>query len=206
MRFKNNLWGLRIKGVKTFRHSWQERALHWVLAPSVLALLASGHYINKPSGFPGFKSMDSAHKVHFTAQYFLSGCVLARVYYGITTRNYKNILPDQKDLAGLPGLTAFELFLKKKEAVYPKYNPGQKMLFTLMALLFSTQMVTGTILYSAGRLKFMERLFGGLHNVRLIHYLTAVGISNTVKGHVYLSLTESVGKLKSIFTGYITPK
>jgi len=206
MKFKNNILGFRVKGIKTFRHPWQVRALHWVLAPSVLALIASGHYINKPSRSLGFGSMDSARKVHFLAQYFLGYYFLARTYYGLTTGDYQKIIPGRKDLAGLPKFTAYELFMKKKKPVYPKYNPGQKILFTQLALLFPMQMVTGAILYFTGRLKYMERLFGGLNNVRLVHFLTATSLSNMVMAHIYLTLTDSVGKFKSIFTGYITPK
>jgi len=206
VRFTNNMLGVRVKGIKTFRHPWPVRTLHWVLAPSVLALIASGHYINKPSRALGFGSMDSARKVHFYAQYFLGYYLMARVYYGMATGDYQKLIPGKKDLAGLPKLTAFELFLSKKKPAYPTYNPGQKLLFTQMALLFPLQIVTGAILYFTGRLKYMERLFGGLNNVRLIHYLTATGLSSMVMGHIYLALTDSVGKLKSIFTGYITPK
>lgn len=206
VRFKNNILGIRIKGIKTFRHPWPVRALHWVLAPSFLALMASGFYINKPSRALGFSSMDSARKTHFVAQYFFGFYFLTRAYYALVSGDYRKIVPGVKDIANLPEFTAYEFFLKRKKPGYPRYNPGQKLLYTLMALLFPLQIVTGAVLYSTSRLQHLGRFFGGLNNVRLVHYLTSVGLSGLAMGHMYFALTDSIEKLKSIFTGYFTPK
>ncbi|AGL00901.1 cytochrome b/b6 domain-containing protein [Desulfoscipio gibsoniae] len=206
MIFDNNLLGLRLKGIKTKRHSRTARALHWVLVPSFLLLAASGFYIHKPTGARGFRSMDAARKVHFTAQYFLGFYLLSRVYYAVASRDYRKLFPGAGDIADVPRFAAYELFLKRQQPNYPKYNPGQKLLFSQMAILFITQLVTGAALYSPGKLQMLSRYFGGLHNTRLVHYLVAVILSSAVAGHVYFAFTNSLGKLKSIFTGYFRPK
>ncbi|MBO8128523.1 MAG: cytochrome b/b6 domain-containing protein [Peptococcaceae bacterium] len=182
------------------------RVLHWVLAPSFLILVASGLYIHKPSRVWGFRSMDSARKAHFIAQYFFGFYFLARAYYAVVTRDYRKIFPGVKDIIALPKFVAYELFLKKKKPKYPRYNPGQKLLYSQMALLFPLQIITGAVLYLTGKLQKLSRFFGGLNNVRLAHYLTTVGLSSMVAGHIYFALTDSVEKLKSIFTGYFKPK
>ncbi|WP_347490668.1 cytochrome b/b6 domain-containing protein [Desulfoscipio sp. XC116] len=206
MKFTNNLLGLRIKAVNTLRHNRITRALHWVLAPSFFLLAASGFYIHKPGGVRCFRSMDAARKVHFAAQYFFGFYFLSRAYYAVVSRDYRKLFPGSDDIATASGFAAYELFLKKKEPKYPKYNPGQKLLFSQMAILFITQLFTGAALYSSGKLQVLTRFFGGLHNTRLVHYLAAVALTGTVSGHMYFAFTDSLEKLKSIITGYFRPK
>ncbi|WP_051273707.1 cytochrome b/b6 domain-containing protein [Desulfotruncus alcoholivorax] len=206
MRFRNNLLGIRIKGVKTFRHNRPLRVMHWVLAPAALSLMASGLYINKPYRNFLFKNMNDARKTHFMAQYFFGLYFLARGYYAIKTRGYRKLFPNSGDIASLPKFSLYELYLNKKQPKYPKYNPLQKLLFIFFAVLFPLQIVTGSALYSTGRLQFLSRPFGGLGNTRTVHYLGAVGLMSLVAGHMYFALTESFSKLKSIFNGYFTPK
>ena len=158
MKFGNNLLGIRIKGVKSFRHAWQLRMMHWVLAPAALALMASGLYINKPYRNMFFNNMNNARKTHFTAQYFFGLYYLARGYYAIKTRGYRKLFPNARDVASLPKFSLYELYLRKKEPQYPKYNPAQKLLFTFFALLFPLQILTGSALYSTGRLQSLSRL------------------------------------------------
>ena len=153
-----------------------------------------------------FSSMNSARKTHFIAQYFFGLYFLARGYYAIKTRGYRKLFPNSRDIASLPKFSLYELYLRKKEPKYPKYNPGQKLLFVIMAFVFPLQMLTGSALYSTGRLQKLSRLFGGLGNTRSVHYLSAVGLMSLIAGHMYFALTESFSKLKSIFTGYFTPK
>ncbi|TYO97307.1 cytochrome b/b6 domain-containing protein [Desulfallas thermosapovorans] len=206
MKFTNNLLGLRLKGIKTPRHNRTARLLHWVLAPSFFLLAASGFYIHKPAGAYGFRSMDKARKVHFTAQYFFGFYFLSRLYYAVANRDYRKLFPGTRDIAASPGFFAYEMFLKKKKPYFPKYNPGQKLLFSQMAILFATQLLTGAALYSTGKLQALSRLFGGLQNTRLVHYLAAIALSGIVVGHLYFAFTDSLEKLKSIVTGYFRPK
>jgi len=206
LKFKNNFLGIRIKGLKTFRHYRAARALHWVLVPSFFVLAASGFYINKPSRGRGFRSMDSARRAHFTAQYFFGLYFLARAYHALVTKNYRGMFLRDEDLTAMPKFAAYEFFLRNKKPKYPKYNPGQKLLFTLMLVILPMQIITGAALYATVKLQKLSRIFGGLNMTRLVHYFTAVGLSCIVAGHMYFALTDSLGKLKSIFTGYFRPK
>ena len=153
-----------------------------------------------------FNSMNEARKTHFIAQYFFSLYFLARGYYAIKTRGYRKLLPNSRDMGSLPKFSLYELYLRNKEPKYPKYNPAKKLLFTFFTALFALQIFTGAALYSTGRLQVLSRPLKGLGNTRKIHYLSAVALMSLVAGHMYFALTESFSKLKSIVTGYFTPK
>lgn len=123
MKLKNNLLGIRLKGVKTQRHSRTARLLHWVLAPSFLLLAASGFYMSNPSRFKGFSSMDSARKTHFIAQYFFGFYFVARAYYATATKDYRKLYPATEDVAATPRFLSYELFLRKKNQSIPSTTP-----------------------------------------------------------------------------------
>jgi len=206
MKWKNNLLGIRIKGIPVKRHSGLLRAMHWVLVPATFSLIFNGFYVNKPSRTKGFHSMDTVRKMHFTAQYFFVSYLISRGYSALITRDYTDLFPNKKDMASLPKFLMYTFFLRKKKPHYPKYNPGQKLLFVQMAALFPLQILTGYTMYSSNRLQKLSRIFGGLGKTRLVHYLNATVITGLISGHVYFAVTDSLEKLKSIFTGYFTPK
>lgn len=190
-----------LKG-KKYRHPLPARILHWIYAPAVLAGILSGFYINRPSRFPGFRSMDSAQKVHFIAQYALLFSYLARIYYGYADKNHREIIPGRKDMADMPRFLKYEFFLTKKKPKFPKYNPAQKVLFTNLTLLIPVQIITGLALYASNLFQKTAFLTGGLNPLRKFHYLSALAISSMAAGHMYFAFTDSLKKLKSIFTGY----
>lgn len=184
------------------RHPWPARLLHWSYAPAVLVCILSGFYITKPSRLRGFKNMNSARKAHFIAQYILICSYVARVYYGYMTKNYKEIFPSLTDVLRMPEFLKYELFLTSKKPKYPKYNPGQKTVYTSFALLIPVQIVTGLGLYISNKFQKPAALAGGLNPLRKLHYLASVAISAMAAGHIYFALTGSLKKLKSMFTGY----
>lgn len=187
---------------KKLRHSGVARLLHWIYAPAVLAGIASGFYLSGQTRATGFRSMVAAQKTHFTAQYLLLFSYLGWLYYLLTTKNYREIMPAPRDLLDLPGYLKYELFLTKKQPKYPKYNPAQKILFTGLGLLLPLQIITGLALYLSGQHHKTVAPAGGLNPLRQKHYLAALAIAAMTAGHIYFALTHSLKKLKSIFTGY----
>ncbi|MEW6423989.1 MAG: cytochrome b/b6 domain-containing protein [Bacillota bacterium] len=192
-----------MKIFKKPRHPRPARLLHWTYAPAVLAGVISGFYISKPAPFWWFKSINAARKTHFISAYVLAFSYLARFYYALWGKNYRELLPGRQTLAALPGFAKYELFLTKKKPEFPKYNPGQKFLITALALLTPFVGVTGLSLYAVDAWqKQLPRAAGGLNPLRRAHYLAAVATTALTAAHIYFSTTDSLKKLKSIFTGY----
>lgn len=186
---------------RKLRHPWPIRLLHWLLAPSYLVLLYTGIYISRPGLLP-LANMQRARQWHFWGMFFFLGSLAARIYYGIVTRNYLEIIPGRKTMAILPAYLKYEFFLSKKEPVFPKYNPVQKLYYTSWVPMFILQGITGAVLYAPRRLAFLEALFGGLNRVRRLHYLLMLLTGSLVFVHLYLATTSGMERLKSIFTGY----
>ncbi|HHV64603.1 MAG TPA: cytochrome b/b6 domain-containing protein [Peptococcaceae bacterium] len=178
------------------------RLLHWSYTPAMFASLFSGLYINKPRRFLGFRSMNSARKTHFISQFVLLFSFLARVIYGLQNKNYREILPNRKTWKNLPKFLKYELFLTHKNPKFPKYNPGQKILFSGLAVFTLLQVITGLGLYASSSWQKLTKLAGGLNPLRQLHYLLALVLSTLVSGHLYFVFTHEPKKLKSIFTGY----
>ncbi|EEG77920.1 cytochrome b/b6 domain-containing protein [Dethiobacter alkaliphilus] len=186
---------------KKRRHSLAARVLHWIYAPSILASILSGFYLSFPSPRRGFRNVASAQKTHFIAQFLLIGSYISRIYKSYAVKDYKELVPDAKDIAGLPAFLQHEFFLTSKERKYKKYNPGQKLLFTAFGLLVPLQIFTGLHLYSPRVLQKASVPQKGLGPMRKWHYLSALSIFTLTAGHLYFVFTHDPKKLKSIFTG-----
>jgi thiosulfate reductase cytochrome b subunit len=188
---------------KQNRHSLPIRTFHWTLTGSYFLLLYSGLHIAHPQRFP-YTSMRRAHHHHTAGQCIFLGAILWRVYHGIKTGNYRDIVFDKKALQKVPKFFRYEFFLSSREPKFPKYNPFQKLLYTFWTPVFLMLGLTGVILHLPLRLSRLEAAFGGLHRIRRLHYVLSLVSISTVMGHIYLALTSGKEALKSMFTGYKT--
>lgn len=195
------------KKKKILRHLPGAIVLHWLLALTVSVKAWTGFYISSPRKGLGLPTMDTARKMHLVLQFIFLPVLVIRAYHSYLTKDYKLLLPSWKDLRDLPRFLQYELFIKQKKPVYPKYNPGQKIYFAIWwFLLFPLMTLTGLIMYAPKRLQKLVPLLGGLNRVRHLHYLAAVALVAMAVQHVYLNLMEGKEKLKSIFTGWYRPE
>ncbi len=186
---------------KKMRHTPEIRAFHWILTGSFFLLFYTGQHISHTRQFP-FPRMRRARLGHFAGQFVFLGAICWRIFYGIKTGNYREIIPDKKTLAKTPAFFRYEMFLSSKEPKFSKYNPFQKFLYTLWIPVFLLSGLTGLILYIPQRLARLEAAFGGLNRTRRLHYILSLISVSTVLGHIYLALTSGKEGLKSMFTGY----
>lgn len=180
------------------RHPLSIRLFHWLLVPTMLIELLTGFYLTNPSRRLTLPNICSAKKMHFINAYLLTGLFVVYLF----TRDKAEIIPQSKDLGSrIKKFLAYELFLTPKKPRFPKYNPGQKLLYTFWLFLIPFALLLGWLLYFP---RFFEKwivLFGGLNNIRRLIYLVSVVLTLSIAGHVYFGLVNSVKNLKSIFTG-----
>ena len=182
------------------------RVFHWLFAAALVVIMYTGLYIHYPVNILGFVDMRRAQMGMYTTVYIALFLLVARVYYGIMTRDIRNILLNREDIQNLPGFFKFYFFLAEKEPPHAKYNPGQKLIFTSWLLAFGFQAITGFILYDTGRLGWLLPCFGGLQNLKYLHYLVFLYFVATTMVHVYLALSEDPAKLQAMFTGHMRRK
>lgn len=186
------------------RHPLWLRLLHWSNMISITMLCLTGFYIHAPQTFRMFSNMDNARMVHFAMAYLLMFGVVMRVYFGIVTKDWHNVIyAPIKDTLKLPSMIKYYLFLAKDHPFYGKYNPGQKAMYTGVLVLAICQIITGYILYKPNDFVGLAGMLGGYIALRVIHYVITWIFVLMVMVHVYLDVAEGIPVLMSIFTGKI---
>lgn len=186
------------------RHPLWLRLLHWSNMISITMLCLTGFYIHAPLSFRLFANMDNARTAHFAFAMALTFGVVMRLYFGIVTGDWRNIIYEPiKDTMKFPSMIKYYLFLAKDHPYYGKYNPGQKGMYTAVFVLALFQIISGFILYKPLFFSSWAYFFGGYLVVRLLHYIVTWIFVLMVLIHVYLDVAEGIPVLMSIFTGKI---
>ncbi|MGB9792036.1 MAG: Ni/Fe-hydrogenase, b-type cytochrome subunit [Thermacetogeniaceae bacterium] len=186
-----------------YRHTLAVRFFHWWNAISIIMLILTGFYIHTPYGFPIFPSMDVARKIHFIFMYAVIAGLVGRLYYAFISGDYKNFKPRLQDLPNMIKLMKYYLFLTDELPDWgEKYNPGQKMMYAGFVPLLIIQIITGFILYFPTALNHWAYAVGGMHIVRIIHYVVAWIFVYCVAAHIYLDFSEGIENIVGMITGY----
>lgn len=208
------LWGLPL------------RAMHWIAAFAILALVLTGLYIYQPFGILGAAStgrpshlMATMRHIHFLAAVALVTTGIVRAYWllaGNRFERFKALFPvRRRDLRNLGKLIKYYLFLARRGETpeYMGHNPLQQLSYTLTYIVTLLAVLTGLIMFGqavpTGTVyrftDWMLPVFGGIQNIRLIHHAATWYFIIFVMVHVYLSLRadrlKGGGLLSSIITG-----
>ncbi len=187
---------------RTYLHPPIIRVLHWVHVMAIIPAIILGFYITYPLATPW--TLLELERMLFWSLVFVYATFVARIYLAIVWGDWRDLLINRQDLSHLPGFLSFVFFRRPVHPAYPqKYNPGQKLLFTTWFAILLGLLVTGFMLYYPAETTYLARPLGGLPSVRLYHYLLSLALAATVPVHIYLALTEDLGKLLAMFTGFV---
>lgn len=194
--------------MKHIRHPWEIRMFHWLFVVVTILKTWSGLYISHPHPFWGFSDMYSARMLHAVMTPVLAALLTFRLYYAVLSGDWRDaVLWRRSDLKeAVPWLRRFLFFHDSPGAVHAKYNFGQKFIFTAIYLTMPLFFITGLVLLNMPPFRFLNILTGGQGISRIAHYLGTVALISIVAVHIYLALTSSVDRLKSIFTGRLPRK
>jgi Ni/Fe-hydrogenase 1 B-type cytochrome subunit len=148
--------------------------------------------------------MRAVRTIHSLSAFLFTAGFAARMYYGVLRREWRMIIPEPRDILASPGFLKYLLYLSPREPHFRKYNPGQKFLYSFWTLLAMVMLPLGYCLYAPKLFARPVKWLGGLNRVRSLLYHLSLLTAATIAGHIYLALTSSIGKLKSMFTGYYT--
>lgn len=190
-----------------FKHTIVTRIMHGLHLISMVMLILTGFYIYAPTVFRIFPSMDSARYVHFIFMYIIGWTMIYKIYYSIVSGEIKELIFRWRDLLELPNLFKYYLYgiftgAPKKD--YGKYNPGQRMIYSLWPVLLLIQGITGIAMYFTTRWAQFNNIFGGLQNIKFIHFILCWIFTITVIAHIYLGSTgpKIMDFYKSVITGW----
>lgn len=171
----------------------------------MLIAIPTGLYIHYPSPFFLVPSMAAAHVLLDCAIIVLVATWVTRIGYAIYSGHWREVLFTPADLIKLPGLIAYYLFLTRTHPYYGKYNPGQKLLYTLWDALLIPLGLSGLLLENPAvlaNLRFVPPLLN-VTAVRAFHYYLSLFYAVTLVLHTYLALTENREVMRSMFVGYM---
>lgn len=202
---------------------WPIRAMHWLAALSLLALVVTGLYIGKPyfvtSGDTGAHFlMGWMRAIHFGAAGVLVATAIVRVYWlfaGNKFERWPALFPVRpRDWVNLYRQVKFYLMIRPEEAPhYLGHNPLQQLSYTAIYAVALVQVMTGFAMYGQFNpggfffqaFNWMGTLLGGMPVVRLVHHVATWIFCAFVPIHVYLAmradLLERSGSISSIISG-----
>jgi len=203
---------------------WPIRAMHWLAAASLVALVVTGFYIGRPYFAPApgqtvdLFVMGSMRFIHFVAAGVLVATGIVRVYWLFGGNRYERLSAlfplSRKDFRNLLRVVGkYATFRGASGPYFVGHNPLQQLAYTAFYIVIIAQISTGFALYGlANPDGFFYRAFGweslflgGVPVVRFIHHVLTWVILVFVPVHVYLALRADVvdraGTVSSIVSG-----
>ena len=173
----------------------------------------TGMYIRFPF-FDGGRTV--MRTIHYVAMVIVTFNLIWRLWYafGSRQRDYKEFALGRKDLASLPGVIMYYLFLRPSKPHVAKYNIMQKGTYLIFPLLLILQAITGFSLltqqfvfgYSPRELLLgwsIAPLVGGLALagawMHLVHYTLNWLFIILTTVHVYMALSENYAGFLDFF-------
>lgn len=172
---------------------------HWVM---FVVLLLTGLYLDSP---PLWLVLPLRHvrKLHGVFAALLMTNLAGQIYYYVYSRKFSEVLLLPRDFANFRSFMRYYLFITERHPNFGRYNPGQKLLLTVWGLAVLSASVTGLALFFPDDSLWLQKLLGGLGNIRILHYLVAIIFASSIPLHLYLVFTEEPAHLQAMFTGYV---
>ena len=188
------------------------RIHHWVNFAALAVLTFTGFYIYSPFMSGATETMAWNRFFHLVAGYVLLFGLIIRIYLMFNSRtaaDWKELLPFPRNLAKIPDVLAYYLFLKDTHKPYGRYNPLQALTYLLMGLTILVMAATGFALHTGwlhDSFAWVNTLLGGLPITRVVHFLGMWLLIILTMIHVYFVLRQSALEkdrtFMSMFDGY----
>ena len=196
------------------------RLAHWLIAGSMVVLSVTGIYIGRPflPAPPDSANafyMGTIKAIHSWAAFTFIAAALMRVIWMFTGNKYARwdkFLPvRQRRYRGIVPTMRFYLFARRKPPGFIGHNPVAGLAYSLVYLLFLTQILTGLALKGmSAHVDSPLRMFaallpllGGAQAAHYIHHIVMWVLWGFVAHHVWSSIlmsSEEVnGTIESIF-------
>ncbi|EIW19999.1 MULTISPECIES: cytochrome b/b6 domain-containing protein [Pelosinus] len=178
------------------------RLFHWVMSSAVIVLLFTGLYMDDPWSRLQLP-MEAVRKTHTLFSSILIVNLVGHLYYYLYTNRITEILILPRDWVNVPSFMRYVFFISEGHPNFGRYNPGQKLIFSLWFLAVIIVAITGSAMLYSGSSQWLQWKLGGLNAIRMLHYSVAIFFAMSIPLHLYLVFTESPANLQAMFTGYI---
>lgn len=188
--------------MKLLLHPLPIRIFHWVMFSAVIVLTFTGLYMDTPWNRLHLP-LEVVRKIHTLFSGVIIVNLTAHVYYYLYTNKISEILISPRDWVNVPSFIRYNFFITEGHPNFGRYNPGQKLIFTMWFLAVAVAIITGGILLFPDYSQWLQWKLSGLNVIRILHFGVAVFFLMSIPLHLYLVFTESPANLQAMFTGYI---
>lgn len=177
-------------------HPWPVRVMHWINAVAMIVMIGSGWGIYNDSVIFSFVYFPHPLRLgswaaesllwHFAGMWVLGLNGIAYVTYGFATGRFRErLLPIR--FWDLVETVRDTLRLKIAHEDLTVYNAVQKLLYIIVLLAATSQVITGIAIWKPVKFGGLIDLLGGFQSSRLIHFLGMAVIVGFMVVHVALS-------------------
>ncbi len=154
---------------------------------------------------PGFQDLSSGRRWHLFFSWIFVAAGFAYFVSGVLRKDLRLIVLRPSDIPKLLPMQLYYLRLRRDPPHYGKYNPLQKMAYTLVLFVFSPLIVLSGLALSPGIDAFAHPLtwiFGGRQFARLWHFAFMLALIGFFFTHVILVLsTGFLNNMRSMISG-----
>lgn len=189
--------------VTLFGHTW--RTTGW------LGWTDDGMGGKAPRAFPGWLTIPSyqdladGRRWHFFFAWVMTIAGIVYLVWGFGRRDLRELVLRPSDLAKIVPMQLYYLRLRREPPPHGKYNPLQKVAYTLVLFVFAPLIVLSGLALSPGFDAWMPWLasaFGGRQFARLWHFVLMLALCGFFAAHVVLVFTTgAMNHLRSMVTG-----
>jgi Ni/Fe-hydrogenase b-type cytochrome subunit len=191
----------------------ETRIFGWrITTTGVLGFTDDGMGGQAPRAFPGWLTLPSyqdladGRRWHLFFGWVLTLAGVAYIVGGLARRDLRELILRASDLPKLWPMQAYYLRLRREPPPYGKYNPLQKLAYTLVLFVFSPLIVITGLVLSPGidaALSPITAVFGGRQFARLWHFVLTVALVGFLLTHLVLVLSTGViDNMRSMITGW----
>ena len=154
---------------------------------------------------PGQQDLADGRRWHFFFAWVLSICGVAYIIGSLARGNARDLVLRPSDLPKLLPMQLYYFHLRPSPPPHGKYNPLQKLAYTLVVFVFSPLIVITGLTLSPGidsAVHPLTAIFGGRQYARLWHFVLTLVFAGFFFTHMALVLSTGVGNnLRSMITG-----
>lgn len=158
---------------------------------------------------PGYQSLADGRRWHLFFAWVMTLAGAAYLIAGLARKDLSLIVLRPSDLAKLIPMQLYYLRLRPEPPPYGKYNPLQKLAYTLVLFVFSPAIVLSGLALSPGldaQFGLLSTLFGGRQFARLWHFVLTFALVGFFGVHLVLVATTGfANNMRSMIAGWYRP-
>jgi thiosulfate reductase cytochrome b subunit len=155
---------------------------------------------------PAYQDLADGRRWHLFFAWIMIVAGAIYMLWGFTRGNLRELLLGRGDLPKLLPMQLYYLHLRKEPPPHGKYNPLQKLAYTLVLFVFAPLIVLSGLALSPGFdawVPWLTQAFGGRQFARLWHFVFMIALIGFFVVHVLLvSTTGVINHLRSMVTGW----